>query len=516
MAVIKQISIRNSPKKFLKYILNTNKTKGELVSAFNTIPTIDFANNSLKKVFNQYYNNRYGEVNWDYTKVSDGEKHAIKVHHFIQSFMEGTITPEVAHQIGEEWAKECFGENAVIVVATHIDKEHIHNHFAVSSYTLDGKKIISNGTLDKVRKNISNNICRKYNIELSVIEKSVENKRLGKKNTYIEDNYVRPRGTSWKAQIEKDIDEILLTVNTFEELLQQLEKKNYVVDTHGKYVKVKPQGKDRFVRLKSLSSGYDEQSLKEKILEGLRSKVIVNMNVEVNSTVVKKPLRQLLKEDIDNVISQSISFEDFLKRMQVDYTIKLGTHIAFRKDGYGQSFLRSKTLGTDYDEEHIKERIEQVNRNRKSEVVQNLSNAYSDNIVSLEGLKKKQSELATKMGNLNQKITDLSNQISQYDELKSISEVYLEFVDMPMSKMTILDTISKQKAELILIKHGIHNKQEFIERLKVLEDIKHNYNIFQRELEVTTKEYRKYNKLINNYHKVIDTNNQPNKKNPKR
>ena len=85
-----------------------------------------------------------------------------------------------------------------------------------------------------------------------------------------------------------------------------------------------------------------------------------------------------------------------------------------------------------------------------------------------------------------------------------------------MSKMTILDTISKQKAELILIKHGIHNKQEFIERLKVLEDIKHNYNIFQRELEVTTKEYRKYNKLINNYHKVIDTNNQPNKKNPKR
>lgn len=86
-----------------------------------------------------------------------------------------------------------------------------------------------------------------------------------------------------------------------------------------------------------------------------------------------------------------------------DNTIKRGTHIAFRKDGYGQSFLRSKTLGIDYDEEHIKERIEQVNKNRKSEVIESLSNAYSDNIVSLEELKKKQSELAIKMGNLNKK-----------------------------------------------------------------------------------------------------------------
>lgn len=518
MAVIKQISIHSNPKKMLLYILNINKTQEELVSGINTLPTLDYANNTFKILFNQYYDNKYGNINWDYTNTQDkSKKYAVKLHHYIQSFEEGSITPEAAHRIGEEWAKKCFGESAVIIVATHIDKEHIHNHFAVGSYTLDGYKINSNKESLKNCRNISNQLCEEYGIKSSVVEKTAENKRLGKKNTYIEDNYIRPQGRSWKQQIEKSIDELLSTVNTFEELLNKLSDKGYTVDTSGKYVKIKPQGKDRFVRLKSLSFGYDEQNLKDKILENLKNKVIVDINVEVTSTITKKPLRQLLKEDIDNVISQSISFEDFLKRMQVDYTIKQGTYIAFRKDGYGQSFLRSKTLGIDYDEEHIKKRIEQVNRNRKSEVVQEISHAIDDNIVSLAGLEQKQKELSTKMGNLNKKITDLSNQISQYDELKSIEADYIKLADMPMSKMTILDTINKQKAELILFKHNIHNKQEFIECLKTLEDIKHTYNLLLKECDSITKEYRYYTKLIRDYHKIqslesINKNNLKNKK----
>lgn len=502
MAVIKQISIHCSPKRFLKYILNIDKTSEELVSTFNTLSTIDFANNSLKKVFNQYYDNRYGEVNWDYTNVSNGNKHAIKVHHFIQSFEEGSITPKTAHQIGEEWAKECFGYNAVVVVATHIDKEHIHNHFAVGSYTLDGKKINSNKESLKNCRNISNKLCEKYGIKSSVVEKTAENKRLGKKNTYIEDNYIRPQGRSWKAQIEKSIDELLPTVNTFEELLNKLEDKGYTVDTSGKYIKVKPQNKDRFVRLKSLSSGYDEQSLRDKILESLRSKVIVDMNVGVNETITKKSLRQILKEDIDNAINQSVSFEDFLKRIQVDYTIKLGIHMAFRKDDYGQSFIRSKSIGMDYDEAHIKERIEKNNLKRKSEVVQGISKVLNDNIVSLAGLEQKQFQLKTEIINLNKKIDDLSKQVSQYDELMSVKDDYLKYVGLPLSKMTIMDTIQKQKIDLILMKNGINNKSEFLAKLRELENSKYNYDLTIKEKNIASKEYQRYTKLINDYHKV--------------
>lgn len=515
MAVIKQVSIHSNPKKFLKYVLNMDKTEEKLLSAFNTLPKIDFANNTLKKIFYQYYDNRYGDINWEEVKLSKDKKHAVKVHHFIQSFEEGTITPEVAHEIGKEWAKECFGENSVVVVVTHIDKNHVHNHFAVGSYTLDGKKIYSNKETLKNCRKVSDNLCEKHNIKLSVIEKIAENKRLGKKNTYIEDNYVRPRGTSWKAQIEKSIDELLPEVNTLEELLGKLENIGYTVDASGKYIKVKPHGKDRFVRLKSLSVGYDEETLMQKILENLRNKVIIDTNIDI--TIEKKPLRQLLKEDIDENINQSISFEDFLKRMQEHYTIKQGVHLAFRKDGYGQSFLRSSTIGVDYDMEHIKQRIEEVNKTRKNEVVQSFSSAYDENIVSLEGLKKKQEKLANKMCNLNKKITDLSEKISQYEELKSIQDDYIKFIDVPMCKITILDTINKQKAEVVAFKHGIHNKQQFEERFKVLEDAKNNYEFYKKELNSTTREYRKYSKLINDYYKTMSIDKKsPNKDNLKR
>lgn len=510
MAVIKQISIHSNPKKFLEYILDINKTNQELVSGINTIPTVKFANNTLEMVFNQYYDDRYGNIDWKYTKVFKDEKNAVKIHHFIQSFEEGKITSEVAHRLGEEWAKECFGENAVVVIATHIDKNHVHNHFAVGSYTLDGKKIYSNKESLKNCRDISNRLCEKYGIKSLVVEKTAENKRLGKKNTYIEDNYIRPRGKSWKAQIEKSIDELLPEVNTLEELLGKLENIGYTVDTSGKYIKVKPQGKDRFVRLKSLFSGYDEETLKQKIIENLRNRVIVDTNIDIN--IERKPLRQLLKEDIDNAINQSISFEDFLKRMQVDYTIKLGTYISYRKDGYGQSFIRSKVLGVDYDEEHIKQRIEQVNRHRKSEVVQEISKLVNDNIISLAGLERKQFELKTKIINLNKKIADLSKQISQYDELQSIKNDYLKYVDMPLSKMTIMDTIQEQKIDLILMRNNINNRSEFISKLQELESSKHNYDLAIKERDIVSEEYQQYTKLINDYHKVQKQENNLKKK----
>lgn len=103
MAYVKQKTINSMPKKMLEYILDINKTKGELISTLNTLPTINDVNNSLKKVFCQYYNRKYGDIKWDYTNTKDKtKKYAVKVHHFIQSFEEGTITPEVAHQLGEE------------------------------------------------------------------------------------------------------------------------------------------------------------------------------------------------------------------------------------------------------------------------------------------------------------------------------------------------------------------------------------------------------------------------------
>jgi hypothetical protein len=438
MAYIKQISIKSTPKQMLKYILDINKTNGELVSGINSFTDINGADNMFHIVFNKYYDQRYGDVKWDYTNTQDKtRKYAVKLHHYVQSFKEGTITPELAHKIGEEWAKRCFGEDVVVVIATHIDKGHVHNHFAVGSYTLSGKKIISNKeTLNQQRK-VSDELCQEYGIDLSIVEKTAENKRLGKKNTYIENNYIRPQGRSWKARIEKNIDELLPTVDTFEELMQGLERLGYTVDTSGKYVKVKPQGKDRFVRLKSLSSGYDEQSLKNKLFEQLKSRVIIDTNYK--STATTKPLE---------------------------------------------------------------ERIEQNSRQRKSEVVQGISKALDENIVSLSGLEQKQSQLKTKLETLDHKVEELSRLVSQYDELKAIEIDYLRLTNTPVSEMTISDTILKQKIDLILMRNNIQDSNGFLSKLHELESAKYNYDVAVKERNNASKEYQRYTKLIEDYHNV--------------
>lgn len=91
-------------------------------------------------------------------------------YHFIQSFKPKEATPETVHEIGVEFARRCFGERFEVVIGTHLDRNHLHNHIVVNSVSFaDGKKYHSNAKsyFVDIRK-ISDEICREYG--LSVIE----------------------------------------------------------------------------------------------------------------------------------------------------------------------------------------------------------------------------------------------------------------------------------------------------------------------------------------------------------
>lgn len=98
------------------------------------------------------------------TKQLYGKTDGRQYYHLVQSFPKGyDITPEKAHQIAREFASKAFGKYEC-VVATHIDREHIHSHIVFNSVSfVDGKKYHSN--LDSVKKlmNLSDEICSKYN-----------------------------------------------------------------------------------------------------------------------------------------------------------------------------------------------------------------------------------------------------------------------------------------------------------------------------------------------------------------
>ncbi len=189
MAIIKHISIKVSPLALLKYI--TGETKDEevkFITGLNCSEEAESAYMEMGICYQSYANEKF------IGKRNDVGKQKIKMHHYIQSFSKGEITPEEAHRIAIKWAESVFGTNHQIVVATHTDKDHIHTHFAVNAYSLNGRHWIDNKATLKQCRDISDKIVREHN--LCVIENPSRNK-----NSSYGEWLARQNGTSWKEKL---------------------------------------------------------------------------------------------------------------------------------------------------------------------------------------------------------------------------------------------------------------------------------------------------------------------------
>ncbi len=256
MAIIKHISIKVSPLALLKYI--TGETKDEEVKFITGLNCSEEAESAYMEM-GICYQSFAGEK--FFARKNDSGKQKIKMHHYIQSFSKGEITPEEAHRIAIKWAESVFGTEHQIVVATHTDKDHIHTHFAVNAYSLDGKHWIDNKKTLKLCRDISDKIVREHN--LSVIENPSRNKN----NSYGE-WLARQNGTSWKAKLCDDIDRIILqdNVNCIDDLIRELQNCSYEVTQH-KYLSVKPAylKNRKAVRTLRLGDGYGLEELLYRI-----------------------------------------------------------------------------------------------------------------------------------------------------------------------------------------------------------------------------------------------------------
>lgn len=142
MAIIKLSSAKISPRIGIDYVCNKEKTLGKLISGKDCMPESCY--------------DEFQMVKQNFNKL-DGRTY----YHMIQSFaQDDDITPEKCHEIGMQMAEHCFPEFQVLV-ATHIDKKHMHNHFIINSVSYkDGKKMdVSPQDLIDI-KNYSNQLCR--------------------------------------------------------------------------------------------------------------------------------------------------------------------------------------------------------------------------------------------------------------------------------------------------------------------------------------------------------------------
>ena len=239
MAVTKTHPIKSTLKAAIDYICNPEKTDGKLfVSSYGcAAETADI------------------EFGWTRRHAIDKGTHLGR--HLIQSFAPGEVTPEQAHEIGMELAREILGGKYEFVLTTHTDRDHVHNHLIFNAVSFaDHKHYHSNKRSYHFIRRTSDRICREHG--LSVI---LPGRDKGK--SYIEHQAERT-GASYKAKLRAAIDRLLPGCRDLEELLERLRREGYELK-RGKYISARAPGQERFTRLKTLGADYAEDALTARL-----------------------------------------------------------------------------------------------------------------------------------------------------------------------------------------------------------------------------------------------------------
>lgn len=255
MPIVKHICIHHNAQKSLRYILDPNKTESLLYTAsINCMTDPELAYTQMKAVYEQFARDHFESPPPIHGNGS------VKAIHYIQSFSpDDDVTPELAHKIAKAFVRKNFGEDAQAVIATHVDKSHLHSHIIINAYSLSGKRFYANkASLRQARQN-SDGVSKAFGVELNP---NLTGK--GKSINYGEWVH-RKNGSSWKQQIRDEIDKLIPNVTSLDELLQTLEEHGYEIK-RGKYISIRTPGQERFVRTKTLGEEYTEQSLQDRIL----------------------------------------------------------------------------------------------------------------------------------------------------------------------------------------------------------------------------------------------------------
>ena len=286
MAYVKHTAIHTTPKAHLKYILNPEKNeKMKYVTGICCGGDLETAYDNFKEIFEKY-NDEYFD-NCKFSKKS-GKKH-IRIHSYTQSF-DSSVSPEEAHRIGVEWAKKVFGENRPIIVSTHSNTDHCHNHIAVCPYDLDGIRWHSNRkTLDFVRK-LSDEICLEHGLDI------IKNPKKNSTISYKEWDS-RKKKCSWKIKMADTIDRLIHSddVTDIYSFIEKMKECGYTFTNESRLI-AKPKGVKYGCCIAKLVFGYSCQMLMERInnkqneFVGRKISAFVGFQVELAISIREKQL----------------------------------------------------------------------------------------------------------------------------------------------------------------------------------------------------------------------------------
>lgn len=446
MPYIKSLSVHADVKSSLAYILNPEKTEDTLYTAsLNCLTNAEDAYINMKMIYEHYSCRKYNEP-----PPLTG-KGWVKAIHYIQSFdPKDNIAPELAHKIAKAFALKTFGEDCQIVIATHVDKQHVHNHFILNSYGIDGRKFYANKkSLDRI-KEYSDRVCLAFGVQ--PYDKS---KDKGKTVAYNEwEN--KKRGTSWKEKIRIAIDNLLGNVKNIDELIYELERQSFTVK-RGKYISVKAPNQQRFVRLRTLGDYYSEGILCERI------KIALEENQQSNG-----------KNSFNKIFYERI--------YQVSELVKSNAKLP-RKYFKNQPYI----LHNDFDVYTLSAQLAIINR---------------DNIRSIGELNSKIEKLTAEYENARQEVNKLSEKLSQLEAVEKQVNRYFDLLEM--SELSSAEQLQFQMCKTVTERCNIHSRDELQRVEKLRKDTSEKVDRLSEQMNNCKKLYDVYADIANTYKKISE------------
>ncbi len=260
MATTSIWSIKNNLKQSINYIINPEKTinkdYGKNLYSYLEIENTEnnYKNEKVCYVSSINCSERNSYEDMLFTKEEYGKTNGILAFHGYQSFKEGEVTSDIAHEIGVKFAEEMF-KDFEVVVATHQNTNHIHNHFIVNSVSFKtGKKYNNNRTnLAKLR-HISDSLCAEYG--LSTLDEDIDYKNTYK-NKVLSDDYYRI--------LKEDLDNIISYSVTLKQVFDRMRNIGYKVYSRNGIITIYRDGEDKVRIEKVFGEEYSKDRLSERL-----------------------------------------------------------------------------------------------------------------------------------------------------------------------------------------------------------------------------------------------------------
>ena len=252
LATVKEIEKSIKAHKYVSdsitYILSPENRNGDEKCFQSTC--LNCANDSVEGLVQQF----------SVVRMAFGKDDNILSHHYVQSFSPNEkITPELAHSIGVKLA-ESVAPGFQVIVATHIDKDHIHNHLIINSVSAEtGMKWKGNGATLKAMRSESDKLCRQHG--LTTIEK-----QSGLRGIDQATQKLGEKGKSWKVELCHALDEAIVLCHSKEHFISFMKNKEFeIVSYTGKNITFQKKGENKKICADTLAKQFGDYYTKKNL-----------------------------------------------------------------------------------------------------------------------------------------------------------------------------------------------------------------------------------------------------------